>query len=340
VLWAEHVAKNTARESDDVFAQVRGVFNDAELMELTGICGMFALSNRFQDSMKLPIEEQHEVNKIRNSVRADTGRMKAFVAHMLDHWPAQFPVARSADLGMRATRPAAVAPGVLAARLAPVHTAPRLPLLDDGAARLSAAQYLRSVRALFGEVPNFARMWAHCVPAGRFLTAFRAALAFSGIGSTLAPTVKIAALLRTSRANRAPYSMAHGMAMASAVKISDAKAAEILGADDTALGTLEPGLGALLNWADHVAANTAKHHDDVFEGLRAHFDDTGIVELTALCATANMFDRVENALRLPVESQPVLARLYRSLYVEPTNLKTYVQQLLDTWPTNFPSPVD
>jgi len=334
------VAKNTARESDDVFAHVSSVFSDAELVELTGICGMFALSNRFQDSMRLPIEEQHEVNKIRNSVRADTSRMKAFVAHMLDHWPAHFPVPRDADLDMRVTCPITVAPSALAARFAPAHASARVPLLDNGTAQPTAASYLQSVRALFGDVPNSALMWTHCVPAGKFLTAFHAALMFSGIGSTLPPAVKIAALVRTSRANRSPYSMAHGIAMASAAGISDAKTAEILCTDNTALGMLEPRLGALLNWADHVAANTAKHHDDIFDTLKVHFDDTGIVELTALCATANMFDRVENALRLPVESQPVLARLYRSLNLAPEKLKNYVQQLLDTWPSNFPSPVD
>ena len=64
VLWAEHVAKNTARERDDVFEEVHKHFNDAELVELTGVCGQFASSNRFQDSLRLPIEEHGEVSKI------------------------------------------------------------------------------------------------------------------------------------------------------------------------------------------------------------------------------------------------------------------------------------
>ncbi|NQV54375.1 MAG: carboxymuconolactone decarboxylase family protein, partial [Rhodospirillales bacterium] len=35
VLWAEHVTKNTARDRDDVFAQVREEFEETEIVELT-----------------------------------------------------------------------------------------------------------------------------------------------------------------------------------------------------------------------------------------------------------------------------------------------------------------
>ena len=91
MLWAEHVAANTAGERDEVFAEVRREFSDAELVELTGICGLFAVSNRFQDSMRLPIEEQGEVDKIRQSVRADPKRLKAYVARLVEHWPQAFP---------------------------------------------------------------------------------------------------------------------------------------------------------------------------------------------------------------------------------------------------------
>ena len=108
MLWAEHVAANTAGERDEVFAEVRREFSDAELVELTGICGLFAVSNRFQDSMRLPIEEQGEVDKIRQSVRADPKRLKAYVARLVDHWPRAFPLSPTLLPGQRATAPSLI----------------------------------------------------------------------------------------------------------------------------------------------------------------------------------------------------------------------------------------
>lgn len=95
MLWAEHVTRNTARERDDVFTEVRQQFNDAELLELTMISGRFNASNRFQDTMCLPIEGQDEVDRIRRTVRADPNRIKAFIEKLIEYWPREFPVARS-----------------------------------------------------------------------------------------------------------------------------------------------------------------------------------------------------------------------------------------------------
>src|SRR5262249_3301801 len=91
VLWAEHVAKNTAGERTDVFEEVKSHFAAAELVELTAICGRFAMSNRLHDSLCLPIEAHGEVDKIRRTVRNDPARIKAFVEHLIDHWPSEFP---------------------------------------------------------------------------------------------------------------------------------------------------------------------------------------------------------------------------------------------------------
>jgi hypothetical protein len=93
VLWAEHVAKNTARDRDDVAAEVKRHFSDAEFVELTAVCGLFGQSNRFQDSMRLPIEAQHDVDKIRTSVRVDPARLRSYLEQMIASWPDAFPPA-------------------------------------------------------------------------------------------------------------------------------------------------------------------------------------------------------------------------------------------------------
>jgi hypothetical protein len=91
VLWAEHVTRNTARERDDIFAAVRLEFSEEEVVELTMISGLFNFFNRFMDSLKIPIEPQDEVNKIKKSVHLDAAKLHAYLDAMLAGWPAAFP---------------------------------------------------------------------------------------------------------------------------------------------------------------------------------------------------------------------------------------------------------
>ncbi|MCC7103704.1 MAG: hypothetical protein IT307_01055 [Chloroflexi bacterium] len=58
---------NTARDDDEGFERLKAFFDDAEIMELTWVIGLFNMNNRVQDAMKLEIEERHEVDKIRRS---------------------------------------------------------------------------------------------------------------------------------------------------------------------------------------------------------------------------------------------------------------------------------
>jgi hypothetical protein len=91
VLWAEHVTKNTARSRDDVFEEVRRHFSDAEIVDLTLICAYFNMNNRFQDSLRIPLEEQEEVDKIKKSVRLNTGALRSYLGAILRDWPDEFP---------------------------------------------------------------------------------------------------------------------------------------------------------------------------------------------------------------------------------------------------------
>lgn len=91
VLWAEHVTKNTARSRDDVFEIVRKSFSEAEIVELTMISAYFNMNNRFIDSLKIPIEHEDEVNKIKGSVSLDPERIRQYLQTILDNWPKEFP---------------------------------------------------------------------------------------------------------------------------------------------------------------------------------------------------------------------------------------------------------
>lgn len=91
VLWAEHVTRNTARARDDVFEAVRGHFSEAELIELTLMIGFFNMFNRFMDALRIPVEADDEVNKIRRSVRLDPEKVRRYLGEALAAWPPGFP---------------------------------------------------------------------------------------------------------------------------------------------------------------------------------------------------------------------------------------------------------
>jgi hypothetical protein len=91
VLWAEHVTKNTARSRDDVFEQVKEIFDEQEIVELTMICGLFNFRNRYMDSLRIPLEPVEEVDKIKSSSRLNTDNLKRYLEFVLENWPEEFP---------------------------------------------------------------------------------------------------------------------------------------------------------------------------------------------------------------------------------------------------------
>ncbi|MBT3401618.1 MAG: carboxymuconolactone decarboxylase family protein [Rhodospirillaceae bacterium] len=90
IEWAEHMTKNTAASRDDVYERVAAQYSEAEIVELTLICSMFNMINRFNDSLKLTIEDQSEVDKIRGTVHIDPGNIKTYLRWLADNWPDDF----------------------------------------------------------------------------------------------------------------------------------------------------------------------------------------------------------------------------------------------------------
>jgi alkylhydroperoxidase family enzyme len=353
LLWAEHVARNTAGEREDVFAEVKRQFTHGELVELTGICGLFAVSNRFQDSMRLPIEEQGEVDKIRQSVRADPKRLKAYVARLVDHWPHAFPspliplpggegsMEPPSPSGRRAGDEGGLT-GERRQRIADAtSTAPadcRVPLLDPALGTGDTARFFAAAERLLGGVPNAVRVWGHVPHVGKLVLPFFVAIERAGCGGVLPPAIKLLVIARTSHINAASYTLAHVLANAHAEGVPEGLMDELATAGCVSSPRISERERAALVWAHHVAQNTAKHHDAVFGELKRHYNDAEIVELTGLCAETNMVNRFCNALRVPIESAESLATLCRAPRVDPARLKTYLATVLADWPQQLPVP--
>ena len=91
ILWAEHVTLNTARSRNDVFDQVKALFSEPEILELTLVCGMFNMQNRVADSLHMDITE-HDVERIKGSVQTDPETVRGYLQNIFDTWPEEFPL--------------------------------------------------------------------------------------------------------------------------------------------------------------------------------------------------------------------------------------------------------
>ena len=325
MLWAEHVAKNTARDRDDIADEVKPHFSTAEFVELTAVCGLFGQSNRFQDSMRLPIEEQHEVDKIKTSVRTDPARLKAYIERVLEYWPRDFPAAV-------AVAPAAGATPVVAGDARPC----RVPLLDAATAGTDSARYMAAADALLGATTSAVRVWAHTPHVAKMFLPFFFAFERDGLGSILPAPLRLMILLKTHHVHDARYLLAHHTVLGRAAGLSETQLDALSRSDAAASGAFTPRERAAIAWAAQVAPNTAKRDEAVFNELKKHFNHAEVVEMTAMCAITNNADLIYNALRVPIEPAAELAALYPSVTGDPARLRRYLEQMVADWPAVFP----
>jgi uncharacterized peroxidase-related enzyme len=58
--WTEAVTLNTAEEDDEAFEEMRRHYSDAEIAELTLMCGLFNMWNRFTRALHIELEPAEE----------------------------------------------------------------------------------------------------------------------------------------------------------------------------------------------------------------------------------------------------------------------------------------
>jgi len=56
IRWTEAVTLNTAGEDDEALAELKQHFSEPEIAELTLMCGLFSMWNRFTDAFKVELE--------------------------------------------------------------------------------------------------------------------------------------------------------------------------------------------------------------------------------------------------------------------------------------------
>jgi alkylhydroperoxidase family enzyme len=58
LAWSEAMTLNTAKRDDVVWNELRGLFNEAEIVEISLACGMFNMINRLNDSFRTELESE------------------------------------------------------------------------------------------------------------------------------------------------------------------------------------------------------------------------------------------------------------------------------------------
>ena len=96
---------------------------------------------------------------------------------------------------------------------------------------------------------------------------------------------------------------------------------------------------AAVLWAEHVTLNTARNRDDVFDYVKSLFSEPEILELTLVCASFNMTNRVADSLHIDITEDDV-KKIKGSVRTNPEHLRRYLQLILETWPQEFPEPSD
>lgn len=58
LAWSEAMTLNTARSDDAVWHELRALFNEAEIVEISLSCAMFNMINRLNDSFRTELEPE------------------------------------------------------------------------------------------------------------------------------------------------------------------------------------------------------------------------------------------------------------------------------------------
>ena len=78
MAWAEAMTLNTAKRDDQVWNELRGLFTDAEIVEISLITGMFNMINRLNDSFRTEIEPAEVNRRQHGAVGVTRARLDAY----------------------------------------------------------------------------------------------------------------------------------------------------------------------------------------------------------------------------------------------------------------------
>lgn len=107
--------------------------------------------------------------------------------------------------------------------------------------------------------------------------------------------------IKTSHMNGCQYCLGHNVDFGQEVGLSLEEIRAACSDDYASSPLLSDRQKALLRWTDAVTRNTAAEDDEAFAGIRAHYSDAEIAELTLMSGLFNMWNPFTGALHIELE---------------------------------------
>jgi uncharacterized peroxidase-related enzyme len=211
----------------------------------------------------------------------------------------------------------------------------RIPLIHPEAVEGDLEDLYGAVTDMIGRVPNSMRTIAHAPLLAMLMLPFAAATQREWPGVRLSGRIKEMVVIKTSHINGCEYCYAHNTSLGEAAGITHEQIIDISSDDYMASDRFSEREKAALLWAEHVTRNTARERGDVYEQVKALFNDAEIVELTLICALFNMINRINDSLEIEIEEQSEVDKIKGTLVLDPQRVGTYLHWLADHWPTDF-----
>lgn len=82
LAWAEAMTLNTAKRDDAAWAEMRRLFTDAEIVEISLITAVFNMGNRLTDSFRIEIEPEEYNRKQHRAIGVTTGALDAYACRI------------------------------------------------------------------------------------------------------------------------------------------------------------------------------------------------------------------------------------------------------------------
>ncbi len=82
MAWAEAMTLNTAKRDDAVWNELRRLFSDAEIVEISFASGMFNMINRLNDSFRTELESEAYNRKQHGAVKVTLGALDGYACRI------------------------------------------------------------------------------------------------------------------------------------------------------------------------------------------------------------------------------------------------------------------
>lgn len=87
LAWSEAMTLNTAKRDDAVWDDMRRLFSDAEIVEISLACGMFNMINRLNDSFRTELEPEEYNRRQSRAVGVSSATLGDYACRICAHEP-------------------------------------------------------------------------------------------------------------------------------------------------------------------------------------------------------------------------------------------------------------